>query len=484
MRPLRLLAGAAGVLVLAAICARLGASHYGKTLIYALIGLPLLLAIARRPVLAVIVLASIACSIFAYGSLPRVNLPGHPPLNVLDLVLIAAVGGTIYRRPWRNWPAEAKRYTLALLLFVALSSVATVKTAMLGHTPARAALYNFRNFLYLAAALTVALELRGDLWKPFLNAAIALAAVVGALSIAGALSASVAHALSTLTPWSIQSAARSFGTSTAALAGQRVRVQGLYFVYAMVIPTLAMTVMVKDRWRLYRAGALLLMVGAVAVSLNRNMYAGIVVGLLVSALLGGPALRVRLGLVIAAVAVTIALVIGSAVVPALSAEVGKRAATLTSPGQVLQSGSITDRTYEFSFALPAIGRHPWFGVGPLQPYGALNNPYSIVERTSVQDLYIDLATDYGIPTAVAFLLIPGVLLWMGARRIGRLADAEDRALLAASMGMMVALLLSLLVGTYVQSPESTAAFGLGCGLLLACSMRGRLKPARTAAQTA
>ena len=481
VRPASLLLGTIAVLLIGVFCARLAASHYGKTAIYALIGVPLLIAVAQRPLIAIMALLAVASSIFTYGSLPRVNVPGHPPINVVDLLLIAAVGGTLLRRPWHSWPVPVRRYAVALLVFVLVSAVATFKTLSLGHVEARAALYNFRNFLYLAAAITIALELRGELWKPFLNAAIVFAAIIGALSVAGALSPSVAHVLRTLTPWSVQSAARSFGSTTAALGtGARIRLQGLYFVYAMIIPTLAMAIMFKDRWRPYRVLALVLMVGAVAVSLNRNMYAGTVVGLLVTGLLGGPALRVRLGLVIAAVAVALVLVIATAIVPAVSASVGKRAATLASPSQILQSGSISDRTYELSFALPAIGRHPWFGVGPLQPYGALDNQFTITQRTSVQDLYIDLATDYGIPAALAFLIVPGMALWFGVRHVGRSRDPLDRALLSAAVGMVVALLLSLLVGTYVQTPESTTAFGVALGLLLACSVRMReLAPSRT-----
>ena len=35
----------------------------------------------------------------------------------------------------------------------------------------------------------------------------------------------------------------------------------------------------------------------------------------------------------------------------------------------------------------------------------------------MQNLYLWLATDYGIPTAFAFLFVPGVCLWFGISRV-------------------------------------------------------------------
>src|SRR5450755_1738909 len=81
------LAAGVAVALLGVLCARVAISHYGRTAIEALIGIPILIAIARRPVLAVTVLFAMVASTFAYGVLPRVNLPGHPPINVGDLAL-------------------------------------------------------------------------------------------------------------------------------------------------------------------------------------------------------------------------------------------------------------------------------------------------------------------------------------------------------------------------------------------------------------
>jgi O-Antigen ligase len=457
------------VAILGVVCARIAVSHYGKPAIEALIGVPMLIVIARRPVVAVTVLLAIVASTFAYGSLPRVNLPGHPPINIADLALAAAVGGTLLRRPWRFWPAPVRRYFVVLAVMMLIAAVATVKTSLLGSTQAREALLAYRNFLYLGVALTVALELRGTLWRPMLDVTIGFAGLISILAILAAASGSIAHTLQTLSPTTVYSSS-SVGSSSGVDVGQtaRIRLTGLFFIYSMLIPTLVMVLMVNDRWRRLRLVALLLMMAAVGLSLDRNMYGGALVGVFITALLGGAKIRFRIGLIALAAIISIAIIISTSIAPAVTAEVGKRASSALALNQVQQSSSYQDRAYELSFAFPSIGRHPWFGVGPRQGYGALNGTQP---RFFVQNLYIDLATDYGIPTALAFLLIPGVCFGFGLRRLRHATDPLDRALLAAEIGTLVALVLSCLVDTFVQDPSSTVAFGLTCGFLLAAGLR-------------
>jgi O-antigen ligase len=457
------------VALLGVVCARLAISHYGKPAIEALIGAPVLIAIARRPAVAVVVLLAVVASTFAYGVLPRVNLPGHPPINLADLCLAAAVGGTLLRRPWHSWPVPVRRYLMVLVLMLALMGVATVKTSLLGASQSRDALLNYRNFLYLGVALTIALELRDTLWRRMLDVTIVFAGLVSVLAILAAASGSFAHELQNLSPTTVYSStavASSSGVNVGSTA--RIRVQGLFFIYSMLIPTLVMVLMVKDRWRLMRLGALVLMLAAVGLSLDRNIYGGALVGVLVTALLGGAKVRYRIGVMVAAAAVALAIVISTSIVPAFTAEIGKRASSALNPTQIAQSNSFSDRAYELSFALPSIAHHPWFGVGPRQSYGAL---YGTKPRFFVQNLYIDLATDYGIPAALAFLLVPGACFVFGLQRVRLAGDPLDRALLAAEIGTLVALSLSCLVDTFVQDPSSTVAYGSTCGLLLAAGLR-------------
>jgi O-Antigen ligase len=468
--PLRVLALACGAVLFGAFCGRLAISHYGKPALEILIGLPLLIAIAQRPMVAWVCVLAVLATVFSADAFPRVSLPGHPPINVGDVVMAAAVVGTIWRRPWDSWPLPVRRYALALIALLVFASFSSIKIAGQGTIGAHNVMLGYKNLLYLAIAIPIAVELSGKRWRPALDAAIIVAAVVSIISIAAAASGSVRTILGHYNPTSATSAASSFAAAGAAAvsSGSRVRLPGLFFVYAMVLPTLVLAIAVKDRWRMLRAGSVVLMLAAVGLSLNRNMYGGIVVGLLVTILLGGPRLRHRFMVLAGAVVVTGVIIVLTSVTPAVTQEIAARASTALSPTQVSQSGSAQARADEFSHAITSIGQHPLDGVGWFIGYGSLDNGQP---RYQVENLYLNTATDYGIPALLAFLCLPGVALVYGIKRVRAAPPALDRMLGAAAAGSMVALLLSLLVGTYVQEPISAAGFGIGCGILLAAGLR-------------
>lgn len=461
--PVRAVALAAMAVVVGLATARVAESHYATGVITLLIALPALYLLSSRPLLGMVGLMLVLGTVFEYGILPRANVPGHPPINAGDAFLALIVLGTIWRRPWRTWPDPVRVYALVIILLVALASISSVRVAMQGASPARNASLGIKNILYLALALTVALELRGRLWRPLLNTAVAVAAIVSILSILAAASGSVSSFLNHYDPASVLSISNqgSFGSST------RIRLPGLFLAYAMLIPTFVLVMVENDRWRRLRILALLLMVAAVAVSLNRNMYFGGLLGLTVTALVGGPRLRYRLVFTVAIVAAVGAVVLES-VKPAATAEIEQRATSALST-QVLSSGSAQARAIEFHYALRSIENHPFDGVGWLQPYGF--DQSGLGQRVFVEDIYLHMATDYGIPFALAFILLPGFLLVYGVRRVAVAVDPVDRAILAGTIGSVVSLMLSALVGTYLQAPDTMASFGLACGLLLAAGMR-------------
>ena len=457
-----------------AACSLLAISRYGGPAIAGLVAVPIFVVIARRPLVAVVVLFAAVSSVFAYGHLPRVPLPGHPPINLGDVCLAAAVGGTLWRRPWRSWPAEGRLYFVALSGFLLLAAVATIKTSLLGYIGLRDAVGQYLDWLYLGVALTVVLELADGLWRPFLDLTVALAGIIACISIAAATSHVVAHVVSSLAP---SDSVITLQTGSAPTPTIRVRVIGLYFAYSMCIPTLVMVLLVKDRWRLLRAAALLLIVIAIGVSLNRNMYIGLIVALLLTGLLADAKLRARVAGTAAIVVTSFALLVLTSALPGVTSAVGQRAATAFSPA-TLQTGSLQTRLYELRNALPAVARHPWFGVGPNQFYGAFTRTRAgqPIRLYYVEDFYIYIATDYGIPAAIAFMAIPLVCLFLGVARLRRATDALDRSILAGAIGTLVALLLSLVVGTYLQTPETTVAFAASSGLLLAAAVRTSRSP--------
>jgi O-antigen ligase len=481
--PLRALALAGGAVLFGVFCGRLAISHYGTPVIEVLIGLPLLIAVAQRPLVAWACVLAVLATVFSYSVLPRVSLPGHPPLTVGDVLVIGAVFGTIWRRPWRTWPTAVRRYTLALIAVLVFAAYSSIQVAGQGTIGLHNAEAGYKNILYLAIAIPIALELSGKRWQAMLDVGILVAAAVSIISIAAAASGSIRSVLVNYNPTSVTSAASSFAAAgaSAVSSGSRVRLPGLFFAYAMLFPTLVLALAVKDRWRIFRAITVVLILAAIALSLNRNMYAGVLVGLLVTILLGGPRLRHRFLVLGATVALTGVIVVLTSVTPAVTQQVAARAATALSPTQISNSGSAQGRADEFSHAITSISHHPLEGVGWFQNYGSyIGTDY----RLGVENLYLDIATDYGIPAALAWLLLPGIPLVFTIRRARAAPPALDRMLAAAAVGSMVALLLSLLVGSYVQEPISALGFGAGCGILLGAGLRLTPRAAERAASPA
>ncbi len=443
------------------VCGRVAISHYGLSAVELLVGVPLLTYLIPRPFAACMVLLALLASAVFYTWLPRVNVPGHPPINIGDVLLVATVGATLWRKPWRLWPRPVRSFNVAMTSMLLLALIPTVALAVHGHSPARYAISGYRDLIFIAVSLTIALELSDRFWWPMVNAAILLSAIVAILSILAAAVGSVGSLLTSVDASAVTAAA------TTAASTSRIRLPGLFLVYALTIPTLVMVLLVRDRWRPLRIIALGLMVAAIALSLNRNMYFGGVAGILVTLVIGGGHLRYRFLITGVAVAAIVFIVVQSTVLPAVSSEVSTRATSALS-SQVLTSNSAVARRDEFAHAFGSIAQHPLIGVGWSQPYGSYDGD---TPRLGVEDWYLDLATDLGIPVALAFALIPVVLLGYGIRQARSASNPLDRAMVAAGVGALAALLLSCLVGTYLQDPDSMTAFGFTCGFLLAAGLR-------------
>jgi hypothetical protein len=247
--PVRVALLAIAAAVVGIVCGRLALSRYGKAMVEALVVAPILIVAWSRPLMSVLLLLALP-SVSSYGAIPRVNVPGHPPLNLADVLLAVTVGGTLWRRPWTTWPLPARRFATALALLLVVAAFPTIRLAIQGHAGFREALLGYKNLLYMSVALTVALELSKGLWRPLLNAATVLAAVIALLSILAAASSAVAHVVNALDASSV---------TTASTGGvSRIRLPGLFFAYAMVLPTFGQVLLERER-RWLRIAALALM---------------------------------------------------------------------------------------------------------------------------------------------------------------------------------------------------------------------------------
>jgi hypothetical protein len=458
-----------GALMLGALCGRLAISHYARQAIELLVAVPVLIGIARRPMLAWTCLLVVLATVFSTSYLPTANLPTHIPINLGDALLLAAIGGTAWRHPWRTWPPPLRRAVLWLFAFLAFASVSSIRIAFASRNGLHWAIYGYKNVLYLLVAALITLELSGKYWRPALNVATCVAAVVSIVSIVAAASPSVSHLLNHYSTVAATSASVSFaaGGQAVATSAARIRLPGLYFAYAMLLPTAVLALMLKDRWRLFRIATFVLILIAVGLSLNRNMYGGAIAGVLVTILLGGRRLRHRSLVVLGTVVAVVVLLVLASFQSGLTEEVATRASTALSPTQVINSSSAQSRGTEFSEAFASIGHHPFDGVGFFQLY---NNPNGLL---FVENLPLDFATDYGVPAALAYCLIFGSLLAYGIRAAQLARRPLNRGLVAASVGSLAAMLISAQVGTYGQEPTSTTALGAVCGFLIVASLRAR-----------
>ncbi len=88
--------------LLGVVCGRVAISHYGVPAIEVLVAVPILILVIPRPYLACVLLLVLLCTVPFYTWLPRANVPGHPPVNLGDILLVATVGATLWRRPARG----------------------------------------------------------------------------------------------------------------------------------------------------------------------------------------------------------------------------------------------------------------------------------------------------------------------------------------------------------------------------------------------
>jgi len=472
---LGVIAGAAalsGVLV-----GRIAESHYGLTALGALIALPLLYEISRRPLVSLTAVLVVASSLVAYDHLPRVHLPGNPPVTIADALLLSLFAGTWWRRRYSSWPRSVRHYTTVVVVFLVISSGAGAGYSLGGVDQLREALVALDGFLYLLVAVTVAVELSSENWRRTLDLLIALAAIVALVSLAAAALPSVGSALSGVTDNGVIGAAGD----AVAVGAPRIRFVGLFLIDGLVLPTFVMVLLHRDRYSWLRGLALCVMLGAVAVSLNRNMYAALTLGFALTALLAGP--RFRLAAIIVVIFLVGALLVSGSLLHGFTSALGSRAGSLLDPATLSQTSSLQDRAYEYHYAFASIVAHPLLGVGPRGFYGAyLVNGGVASVRFYVQNFFVNTAVDYGIPAALAVILIPLAALYRPVRSLAAmrrqaglhssgLNQPLQQALLASLVASAVVMLLSSLIGTYLQDAGSIAAFAVICGLLLGHSER-------------
>jgi O-antigen ligase len=208
----------------------------------------------------------------------------------------------------------------------------------------------------------------------------------------------------------------------------------------------------------------------IALSFNRNMWIGLILGLGVVLVLAGARIRHRLltGLALGLLAVVLTFtVVGGSNSSARLDPIIARAATVLTPQQVGEESSLRDRARETAQALDVVEEHPLTGVGAGADFGVRFNHE---DRTGIwvnkiqlflHDQWIWLMLIGVVPALLAFLAFLGIVLSKAWSR-------RTRTLTQVALGAgLVMVMLSAFVMPYLGLHE----FGLAIGLVAAVIVR-------------
>lgn len=209
-----------------------------------------------------------------------------------------------------------------------------------------------------------------------------------------------------------------------------------------------------------------------AVSLNRNMWAGLLLGLMVLVILGGVRVRRPIAAATAALVSAVALIAiaGVQVEQGPLAGFAERGSTLLSPGEATQENSLQDRGKETERAWSTFLENPILGIGPgaqfgvyfdeLQPGGG----YQRTRQLFLHNQYLYLLLICGIPGLLAFL---GFLTASVGSARRRLWDTDVSAW-AVGVGMIA---VSAFVMISFADASSALAIGMLCAAIVTATSR-------------
>jgi O-antigen ligase len=386
------------------------------------------------------------------------------PLSVRphELALAALLVVAVVRPQRQTWGGAAGVALAAFLALIALSGL----LAVAGGRAPLTDVFNWGRPFGLLTVFYVVVRLfpRPQQRRALLTGAAVLAAAAGVVAVLVAVG------------WSVGDTLKGSGTQIVreeeGLAGfLRVRLAGLSLGYALfwyvTIRTAAAPAGRRIGWTLLLIG----IAGAIAVSFNRNMWLGLLAGLLLMLAIGGPFVRARL-----AVAITVAIggvallaAFGSTTESRVLDPVVARGATLFNPAAVSNESSLTDREQETRIAWRTAQRHLLLGVGPGAEFGMSNleflGPRSVVlePQLFLHNQYLYLLLIGGVPGLIAFLVFLGVPLAHAFRRLPR-----DPAIAACAVGIAM-IMISSIVAIYFSVDDMTAILGLLAGVIVADS---------------
>lgn len=376
-------------------------------------------------------------------------------LALVGLLFLAAVRPK--RQTWGGAPG------LALAAFLAMLALAGGLALLDGRAPLTDIFNWARPFALLTFFYVVVRLFPGPRERRLLlTGGVVVGAVAGIVALVVALGAGVGETLS--------GGGETIVKEEEGAAGLlRVRLAGLSMAYALFWFAVVRLLTAGQGRRLGWGLGLVGMVLAIAISFNRNMWLGLIAGLVLMMVVGGPFVRNRLT---AAIAVSIAGIVllaslGSATDSRVLDPVVKRGSTLFNPRKVQQSSSLADRGQETRIAWPKAQRHLVTGIGPGVNFGVYNldfvGPHSVkVEpQLFLHNQYLYLLLICGVPGLLAFLLFLAIPVAQAFRRA-----PIDPAITACGVGIAM-IMISSIVAIYFSVEDMTTVLGLLTGVIVA-----------------
>ena len=210
--------------------------------------------------------------------------------------------------------------------------------------------------------------------------------------------------------------------------------------------------------------AVVLILVNLALSLNRNMWAGLLVGLAALLVLGGVRVRrpVAVGTAVLVSAIALVGIAGVQLDSGPLSGVAERGSTLLAPDETTQENSLQDRGKETAQAWRTFTENPVLGIGPGARFGVYfdelqaNGEYRRTTQLFLHNQYLYLLLICGVPGLVAFLSF--LLSSIGGAR--RLLHDTDVSTWAVGLGMIM---ISAVVMISFADASSALAIGLLAG---------------------
>lgn len=446
--------------------------------VFLFLGLFVVAGVFRFPPASALVLLGLTN--FVFGPIYFAHQVGPISVRPHEVVLALLFALAVIHPERRTWGGRTGGALILFLALVAISALIGIKAGRVSLTEA----FNTARPLALLLIFFIVIRLFPEPrhWTMLLTGAAVLAALTGVAAAFAALGAGFAKELQ-------QSGEEAVRSEEALGSVSRVRLPGLAAGYALFWFAAVQIMVRSGRGRLLWSALLAGITVDIIVSFNRNMWIGLVVGLLLMIVLGGSLVRHRIGLSLGfAVAAIVAVVVfaGGSGSDRVVAPVLKRGSTLLDPSKTAGESSLQDRAKETSAAWKTIRREPLFGVGAGASFGA-NDRHALYsgsvylgETTEPQlflhnqYLYLILISGVlGLLAFLAFLLQPvAMALRRAPRDLGITACAVGILLIMVSAFValyfstenMIAM-LALLAGVIVADASSRAAAGMPSGLL-------------------